>query len=194
MTRRRSISKGFLVIEFVSITFAVFLGFLLTEWRTSKANAELADGALHAIATEVAFNERQFSNRVAYYKRVVAEFDSLDAIGEPIRVENLREWRGAAPPLLRNASYEAALNTGALSHIPFETANALATAYAMQEYVQTFINSVMGNFMSPESMDPASIQFTFQIFLDLEPEIVGAFQGVGTNHLVDYGYESPRGD
>ncbi|MGB0649637.1 MAG: hypothetical protein ACPGQT_01870 [Rhodothermales bacterium] len=193
-TRSRFIAPGFLIIEFISITFAAFLGFLLTEWRTSQAQAQQAEGALKAIATEVSFNERQFSTRTSYYKRVVAEFDSLQAAGTRVRIEDLREWRGAAPPLMRDASYKAALSTGALSHIPFETANALATAYAVQDYVQTPINSVMGNFMSPQAMDPETVQFTFNVFLDLEPEILGAFREVGTNHLHAFGYEASGAD
>ncbi len=84
MNRSRSFSPGFLVIEFLSITFAVFLGFMLTEWRTSRANADLADGALRAIASEVAFNEKQYVTRAAYYRRVVAEFDSLKAAGQVV--------------------------------------------------------------------------------------------------------------
>lgn len=190
MKRARSFSPGFLVIEFLSITFAVFLGFMLTEWRTSRANTDLADGALKAIASEVAFNENQYATRTAYYRRVLAEFDSLKAAGQVIQIDSLKEWQGAAPPLLRNASYEAALNTGALAHVSFETANALATAYAVHEYVLTLINAVMGNFMAPESMDPNTVEFTFSVFLDMEPEILGAFREVGSAYLSDYGYVS----
>ena len=177
-------------MEFLSITFAVFLGFMLTEWRTSRVNAELAEGALTAIASEISFNEKQYANRMAYYTRVVAAFDSLHALGREVRIEDLEEWRGAAPPLLRNASYQAAMNTGALDHVSFETANSLATAYAVHDYVLTLINAVMGNFMSPTAMDPETVEFTFRVFLDLEPEIMGAFREVGFSHLAGYGYES----
>ena len=191
MSRLKSISPALLAVEFVSITFAVFLGFLLTEWRTSRGNAELAEGALRAIATEATFNHEQMAYRVGYFRDMNAQFDSLRSVGREISISDLNGWSGAAPPLVRRSAYDAATATGALSYVEFDVANDVATMYAMQDYLETFISAVMQQLMDPEAVTPESVEYIFQVFIDLSPEIFNVYEQVGSAHLQPHGYRSP---
>lgn len=192
MKRLESISPAVLLVEFVSITFAVFLGFLLTEWRTDRSNAAMADGALQAIATETLFNQRQVEGRVDYFRMINAQFDSLRAAGQPISLDRVHGWTGAAPPLLRRSAYDAAMTTGALGHADFKVANDIATMYAMQGYMETFIEATMVQLMDRESVTAESIEYIFQVFIDISPEVVRFYREVGAGHLAAYGYEVKR--
>lgn len=68
-----------------------------------------------SITSEVRFNGWQVTRRIEYYRQIVAQVDSLrqERPGRTIEFSDLPGWSGAAPPLLRTASYDAAMNTGA---------------------------------------------------------------------------------
>ena len=191
MSKLKSFSPAVLLVEFISITFAVFLGFLLTEWRTDRSNAAMAEGALQAIASETAFNQQQVEGRVAYFRAINAQFDSLRATGQAVSLDKVTGWTGAAPPLLRRSAYDAAMATGALGHAEFKVTNDIATMYAMQGYMETFIEATMVQLMDREAVTAESIEYIFQVFIDISPEVVRFYREVGMGHLAPYGYEDP---
>lgn len=189
---RSRISATRLGLEFLSVTLAVFMGFTLNEWRTSRANDELADGALRAITAEIRFNERQITGRIAYFQDIVHQIDSLTQArpGRDIRFSDLSGWGGAAPPLLRTASYDAALASGAMAFIPFETTNSISTLYAMQDYVRHVSLSVIDRLMDPEALTVDSVGFLFRLYIDMTPELISVYDEIGSS-LEAAGYGTP---
>ena len=188
MKGRSTFSWGVLIIEMVSITLAVVLGFMLTEWRESRDNDHLANGALDAIASEVRFNLEQIDVRTDYYRSIVRQVDSLRAArpGTTILPRDLQGWQGAAPPLLRRASYEASIATGAFTYIPFDTTNDIATVYAAQGYMENVVSAVMNRFMDPSATSIDGIVYTFRVFIDMTPELMELYKELDATHLADH--------
>lgn len=188
MSKRSSFSWGVLLIEMASITLAVVLGFMLSEWRVSRTNAQLAHGALEAIATEVRFNREQIGSRMVYFRSIVQQVDSLRSArpGMPVTTGDLQGWRGAAPPLLRRASYEAAVATGAFNHIPFGTTNDIATVYAAQGYLENVVSAVVDRFMDPSATSLEGIVYTFRVFMDMTPELLNLYAELESTHLAGH--------
>lgn len=60
--------------------------------------------------------------------------------------------------------------------------------YAMQNYMETFIEAVMQQLMDPDAVTPESIRYMFQVFIDMSPEILNVYDQVGNGHLNAYGY------
>ena len=193
MKHRGSFSFGVLAIEMVSISIAVVLGFAVNEWRASIADDVLAENALTAIASEVQFNHLQLTKRIEYFQHIVSQVDSLERV-HPDRVvteDELEGWTGAALPLVRHASYDVLISTGAITIIPFETANQISTMYAVQGFVEHVVLTVMRNFMTPPEQSLESAIFMLRRLIDIAPPLIQMYEEVGETHLSAYGYVVP---
>lgn len=193
MKQRGSFSIGVLAIEMVSITLAVVLGFAVNEWRTSRANEDLAENALTAIASEVQFNHLQLTRRIAYFEQIVSQVDSLKNVhpDRAVTEDELEGWTGAALPLVRHGSYDVLISTGAITFIPFETANELSTLYAVQGFMEQVVLTVMQNFMTPPEQSLESVLFMFRRMIEIAPPLITLYEEVGETHLAAYGYTAP---
>ena len=127
-----------MLVEMLSITLAVLLGFIVNEWREEQRARREAQIALDHVIQEIECNQMQLGERSEYYRSILTQIDTL-GVGhweEPFSVGSIENWKGVFPPVIRLASYRAAMATGALPHLDFRISDQLAMAVISCETVQ----------------------------------------------------------
>ena len=71
---RKKIPVGKILLEFFSIIIAVLMAFLVNEWRQNRADAILADTALHNILEELQQNNQFLEKNNPFHEKL---FNSL---------------------------------------------------------------------------------------------------------------------
>gem|GEM_PF-1739023 len=139
--RRSRLSWPLLGIEVAAIVLGVALGFFVNEWRQGRADRALGEAALRSIAAEMSGNCAQVRRVAPYHARMSAAIDSAAAIHGFGRVGRIPGFQGLNPPVLRTGSYDVALATGALAHVPFETADLASQIYSGQALLTRAVDS-----------------------------------------------------
>ena len=142
---RSSKSAGQLLVEVLSITVAVVLGFAATEWGERQRDLAAGQEALAAVERELRANHAAVSRSAPYYRTMTAALvDEVESNGDgPLDASRIEEWRGLSPPLVRSASFQLALNTGALEHIEFAVADMLSGTYEVQSNLTLAIDQAL---------------------------------------------------
>ena len=145
MNRERSKSAGQLLVEVVSITFAVVLGFTATEWGERQRDLAAGEEALAAVERELRANYASVTRAVPYYRAMTeALLNEIESNGDgPLDAGRIAEWRGLSPPLIRSASFQLALNTGALEHVEFAVADKVSGTYEVQSNLALAIDQAL---------------------------------------------------
>ena len=136
---------GRLLVEVLSIAFAVVLGFAVTEWgERQRENAE-GEEALGAVERELSSNLEAVSRALPYYLAISEGLAAeIEARGDgPLDASRIAGWRGLSPPLIRSASFELALNTGALEHVDFAVADMISRTYEVQSNLTMAIDQAL---------------------------------------------------
>ena len=125
---------GKLLMEFVSVVFAVLLALGLNHWREASAEERLAEKALVNIFFEIYRNQKDVADEMISYEErlqvVKAYRDSFD------KGEEVRYSLGFNIPLLSNAAWNVANSTGAVKDFDQELLLELSSLYAFQEMYQ----------------------------------------------------------
>lgn len=126
---------GKLLMEFVSVVFAVLLALGLNHWREERANQELADKALTNIFIEVFTNKNDLEEQFPIYEENIAsvgvykaEYDSGKGGYYSLKF-NL--------PVLSKAAWNVANSTGAIKDVDLTLLMELSDMYAFQDVIQT---------------------------------------------------------
>lgn len=130
------INRDYLIrisIEMFSVVFAVFLALLIDEWRSNKANQQLAEKAYTNIITELSTNKESLTATLVVHDSLLRIMDS--AI---IRIEkndtNLSvSINGFNFGLLSDAAWEATKNTNAINFMDFDNIMDISSAYDVQK-------------------------------------------------------------
>jgi hypothetical protein len=187
---RLEIKPGLLVLEAFVIILGVMLGFGVNEWRQQRADEQRTERALRSMAAEMTLNHGQLSGRLAYYRRILAGADSLRAAGAELGpgLQALPGWRGAAPPLVRSASWAAAQATGAFERMDFATAEALANVYTLQGFLESMARTTVETWSSGVRLDVEAVLRSFNVFCEIGPELLQAYEQVGAGFLAGHGW------
>lgn len=140
------------LVEVVSVVFAVLLALGLNHWREAANDQQLADNALYNIIVEIKKNVRELETEMDDYQ---VALDSLQA--EFDRVENGQEFTksfGYSHPLLNNAAWNTANSTGAVKDIDPEILMALSEIYIYQEMYLDNGFSYFKEFTKPRLANP----------------------------------------
>lgn len=132
------------------ITFAVILGFLVTDWGEDHRERERADEALERIEAELRVNAEVLERSLPYWERMGEVLDSIVEVEGDVTVWSLETpegWRGLSPPTIRRASWEVAQATGALEQVPFGRVDELAIAYAWLEDLDGVVDQAIASLM-----------------------------------------------
>ena len=131
-----------ILFEFISITFAVILGFIVTECNDNRKQRIEAQKSLTFILQELRDNKVNLEYHQKYYTTIIYNIENLDT--NEVKTEYLSDipgWRGITPPLIQNSAYELALQTGSLKHLNSELVHQLAKINATYEAFNDFIRS-----------------------------------------------------
>jgi|GEM_PF-624698 len=194
LKRGSKISLGALIVlEVAAIMVGVMLGFGMNEWRENRQNKEIAERALESVASEMASNHIRIVQVFDYYHGIVQQIDSLRSETgndwQDMYGYQLRDWTGAAPPMLRSYSYQTMLSTGVVKDIPFETANSLAGIYNLQLLVENLDQSAIDSFIRDSGFAALpTIRHMFDLYVQILPGLMGYYQEYGVPALKDFGY------
>ena len=162
----KGVSGGVLTVEMLSVTIAVVLGFMVNEWREGIHESRQADTALLSIKEELQRNRDGLSDRMPYYEQVATILDSLVTVdgAAPVSGSSIPGWQGFRPPVLSEASYEAASATGALSHMDFAVVSEVAMAYLAQDLVRNTFDWTLQAYVSGQLETWVDARRVFHLF------------------------------
>jgi hypothetical protein len=169
------------LFESLLIVISVALGFVVTQWRESVVEGELAARVLADVLVEVEANLGQIDAQMAKHKQViedlVAGLPSLDAAapdqsGLDFIFSHIGGDFSGRP--LRQAAWDAAVSSGALRLIDYEIAAVLSDIYVSQEkaYDPLLIQTTSIIF-APSTFDPARRKEVVLMFRWFMEEAVG---------------------
>jgi hypothetical protein len=184
-----------ILLEFCAIVLAILLGFMANDWREGRQKAAVADLALKSLAREMSYNHRQMVTQYAYYRNYVEEFRQIAESGKvedmsSLLAYELDTWNGAMPPMLRSSSYQMMLNTGIMSHLPFEVADSLSVIYNIQSGIDRIEDAYITTATAmPQSFNADYAAHVFALFYEIMPSVIGSYQLVGRPILAEHGYD-----
>jgi hypothetical protein len=139
-----------IVFEFISISFAVFLGLMMNQWKDNLNHRNLAEQSKKNILAEVIENERKVVDMLGMHHKTLLTVDS--AILFPGRDYEL----DVSFSLLNTASWETARLTRAISYMDIEVVSELAGVYRFQEYYESIVKSYSEKFFFYQEDDEKS--------------------------------------
>jgi len=135
--KRKRLNKR-VIFEFVSITFAVFLGLMLNTWKESNRNSKLAEQTIENIKTEVVANKKNVSKMLADHEERLATVDSLLLeLEDSIKVKN-REVN-IVFHFVNSTSWETAKLTQAVAYMDLNFVTEVSGIYSAQDYYQSLV-------------------------------------------------------
>lgn len=126
-----------IVFEFLSITFAVFLGLFLNQWRENHNKSIYAEQSLININKEIAKNLSTTKETLNDHQQLKISIDSLILLGDSINSGSLKFSLNFQ--LLSSTSWRAAQLTQAITDIDPEMVLELSEIYQLQEYFETIV-------------------------------------------------------
>lgn len=180
---------GRYVAEAVLLVAAVVLGFAVTEWGENRREQRRADEAISAITRELEGNLEQVAGAVPYYQEITGTLETLLAEQRDTNVGDVEVegWRGLSPPLLRTASFDLAMSTGALEHVDFQVADALAQTYEVQAMLSHAINQSLAAAVAGQLVTVQDWHRIFSLLAELTERTEEVLESVttGLNNLLD---------
>lgn len=137
-------SWSVLMLEFLSIILAIFIGNLVTNWHEKSAKEQEAVEAVSFICEELEVNYSRMDRTQKYYDRVLFLMDSLEMISQLNQLREHPDYQGINPPLLQSYAYEMAQANGALAFIDFEQYAAVSVVYAHIESYNLILSEIQG--------------------------------------------------
>jgi len=169
--------KG-LLLEAVAIMFSVLFALGINEWRDARKQRQTVAAALQSIRNEIESNHRVLSDRTGYYSALSDTIAWMRAQPEDAAPGEIPGWRGLSPPLLRDASYQAAIATQAFSNMDYATADRLAQVYAFQDLYAVLMDKSMDRIITPPEETLAEIQGMFRELGQIGAELEGVYRDV----------------
>ncbi len=148
-----------LAVEGALIVVSIVLGFVVNEWRQSLADRDLAAAALERFEAEIQGNLGVMEPQIAAHR------SWIDALARPGATEGTRTAfeaifrnRPGDPANVRplsRAAWDAAVSTGTLRLLDYETAAKLSEIYVAQESVYGNVTRLMLSVLyTPATFDP----------------------------------------
>ena len=125
---------GKLLMEFISVVFAVLLALVLNHWREANNDQKLAERALVNIFMEIYTNQKDVLDEKLEYQERLEEVKLYRKSYEQGKPE--RHSLGFNISLLSNSAWNVANSTGAIKDFDQEVLLELSSLYAFQEMYQ----------------------------------------------------------
>ena len=125
-----------LLFEFVSVSFAVLLALLLSQWREDRNNTDLAQKAMANVREEFVENKETILNFIPNHKSTLVEIDSILKLSNK---EDVIADVNIDINLINSSAWEMAKITNAVYYLDFEVVNNLAKVYKLQTYYESIV-------------------------------------------------------
>jgi hypothetical protein len=132
-----------LVVEAISVVFAVLLALAINEWRQGREEARIASEAMDRLRIEI---QQNHDNLAAVLDQQAGAIDALGAVIEDLGAGRKPDGELAfnfRTEQVRNAAWETALLTQAVRFIDFELVSSAADIYELQELVSSGVQRVL---------------------------------------------------
>lgn len=176
--------------EFVSISFAVFLGLMMNQCRDSYNNKQLANQLLNNILTEVTDNKELVSKLLDNHQYIIGEIDSV-----LFRHENGIDEGDISADLsfsiVNSTAWETAKLTQAIAYMDMDLLADIAGMYSYQDYYQSLVmtyvkdnilNSGMTKMLSGDGVEAIDELQMMRVFLSdisvMEEKLIGQYKEV----------------
>ncbi len=159
-----------LLVEGAMITFAVILGFLVTDWGEDRRERLRSAEALERVRAELRMNLAELERALPYWESMGARFDSVLAVEADVSVWELEvpdDWRGLSPPSVRSASWEVARSTRALGQLPFGTVDQAAIAYESLDDLDQVLDEAIASLLQGRLERLSEWRRTFSLLEDV---------------------------
>lgn len=138
MKTRNSIAYKKLIFEFISISFAVFLGLMLNQWKENHNNKILVRQSLENISIEIEKNSSRVQEMLDSHKLLLSKVDNLLANIDKgtIPSDNLGEL---SFQLISSTAWETAKLTQSIAHMDIGIVSEIAGIYEYQHYYSSVV-------------------------------------------------------
>lgn len=138
MKLRRIEINQTMLIEFLSVFLAVFLGFMANQWRDSYNNRKLAKQTIENIQFEISNNSQTLKAMLVEHKVQQKKIDRLlEIIDDPKAKENIT--LDLSFKLINSNSWETAKLTQAIAYMDVKQVSDIASVYEIQEYYKDLV-------------------------------------------------------
>lgn len=138
MKKTTSLFNSRILIEFLSIAFAVFLALLVNQWKENRHNKKLAEVSLENIRLEINNNKNTIEEMLPMHEKIIVKLDSLQVLVENNIVIDSNDLN-INFQLISNTAWDAAQLTQAIAYIDVETVMDISMLYKLQDYFQNFV-------------------------------------------------------
>ena len=166
-----------ILVEVVSVVFAVLLALAVNAWQERRAEDHLAQEAWQRIEAEIRLNRDELATSLPEQRATLEEFRQTVARyetepGDSVRIE-------LTTGSLRDAAWQTALVTQAVRFMDFEKVSDLSAIYNLQGMVDEAVDRVLSTMTAVELFDDAqrlagfkSLRNTYAQLLDLESQLL----------------------
>ncbi|MEM8484043.1 MAG: hypothetical protein AAF564_00780 [Bacteroidota bacterium] len=177
-TTASSSSFRLIVFEVLSIFLAVFLAFGVSEWREVRKNKALAATALAGMVDEINRNKHLIEQMLPSHERV-RNYSRQGGDVAQMSTDSLT----FLPIILRGTAWRTASETGAMIHMEYKQATALAEVYTFQEAYNKLTENMMSSSFSinnygadKEDAQLAVLQWISFVFVENERMLLQAYE------------------
>jgi len=160
----KGISVGVLLLEFLSILVAIFLGNLAADWNKESNERKEAQKSLALICKELDKNHEELEYYLKYYHRMIVLLDSVEAINEFEQFFELDEFQHINPPAIYTFAYDIGQSSGRLANIEHEQAVVIARVYLSLQGLQKIIEESQLRVLKGELEGPEAWRQTLNFF------------------------------
>lgn len=169
-----------LIFEFLSISFAVFLGLLLNQWNDNRNHQQLAEQSIYNISTEINKNKAIVENMLSNHRLIQTKVDSMLSKTDAIILENEADF-DLTFNIVRSTSWETAKLTQAIAYMDIDLVTAIAGLYAYQSYYESIVkNYVLNSILNrPKDGDKEllkNVQHVLNAIIPIETNMIEYFQ------------------
>jgi len=154
-------------VEFIAISFGVFLGLFLNEWRESARQAAIVDRTFTAMETELVENFELVEVSREYHIALLPRLRNV--VDGEITFEDVG-FRGMRPPRVQTAAWQLAIQRGVLADADEDKVLGFVSAYtsleALSELYSIYSSASVSNINQMGADEAYAAQFIAAAFVD----------------------------
>lgn len=151
------------LIELTIVAFGVFLGMMVSEYKTNSKIKSNTTKSINLIVNELENNIQILNKNIQYHEEIKKGFDSLRTIlsdeiaystyfaNQQFRVERIPGWTGIGIARLENIAFESAKIGGIIQYLDIDEVKQISSAYQILEVNQRFGDNITEKLMAMNS-------------------------------------------
>lgn len=136
------------LVLILPVMLGVYLGLLANNWNNGQEEKKQTEKALNNLSLEIEYNTATTQESLDYFKQLRDTIYVLD--NRNTLPSSFSFWKGLNPPLLKDASFQAASLSGVLGKLDIDLLQQLTSVYELQadielqsnNYVQSVTNKI----------------------------------------------------